>query len=443
MKKNIFIPQDILIYAYLSLVLIVFFAVNPIISGDTGGYTAISYFFNQADLTSYDWARTPGYPFFVFIIGLIFSVESTVFPSLIVSQAISLFQILIFLYAILNLYNSIKILYSINIARLCIILISPALAILSKLLLPESLVLSIMIIIVSKIISSNYKTIPILCSLLILLKPNFLPHIIIVLSYIFFIRKNYKFFLLPIITVLLICSSNFYYTGNFSFTNLGGLSKSQAVFNIFDRVDPADSVVGTILFEQYRNELPNGRADTWTRTADNLRKSVQDMPYKKSGKPWIDGNSGLSNYIGSVSNYLIIRYPDIVFKNFIKIFPTTFNFDLPEFLNNQASDPRSIDNLKIIKSDISYKIYRTIAIFYEYFYIILEIICIIFSIYRIILSKNYQLIAPFFLIILNKFYISFFGVFDPRYNWILIPIFIWILIESIPFKPKNSLDSNI
>jgi len=157
MQKKSFIPEDTFFRIYLALVLIVFFAFNPIISGDTGGYTAISYFFNQADLTSYDWARTPGYPIFVFIIGLIFSIDNTVFPSLIVSQAISVFQILIFIYAVFNLYTSIKISYSIKIARFYIFAISPAFAIFSKQLLPESLALSIMIIIVSKIILSNYN----------------------------------------------------------------------------------------------------------------------------------------------------------------------------------------------------------------------------------------------------------------------------------------------
>jgi len=83
---------------FISITLFIFIGFNPIIGGDTGSYTQIVLNIANFDFAGYDFARTIGYPFFIYLINGFFGEYNSIYPSLIVSVFITYSQYIIYIY---------------------------------------------------------------------------------------------------------------------------------------------------------------------------------------------------------------------------------------------------------------------------------------------------------------------------------------------------------
>jgi hypothetical protein len=410
--------------SHLIISTLIFLSFNPLFGGDTGGYTGVAKIMSEGTLQGYDWARTPGYPLVCLFFSLFsFSKQIQVLPDLITAQLICIFQFLFLLYSIYFLYDVVNKNKVFKYPDIVFLIFSPVLVIYSRFILPESLSMSIMILITANLLLGKYKRVSILTAALIVLKPNFLPFSLIIVTYISYVNKVNLFKPL-FFTCLIICSLNYLSTDKFSLTNLTGVSLSQSAFNLFSKVHEEDKVIGKIFEDQYQFELANNnlRADIWARCIDKARASLSQMPFKKSKEEWKNHTSNLSSYIGYVSKYLIIENPNIVLKNSILIFPQTFDYHLP-IPTNGVEDPKSIDEAPAIKSFLFFKklfipLEKVNHIFLKYF----EIFCIFLLFLKLIKSYDYFYFMLLAIILGNKLMISFFGGFDTRYNYVIFPL---------------------
>jgi hypothetical protein len=416
--KNKFLLFHLIISALL------FFSLNPLFGGDTGSYTAIAKLMSEGTLSGYDWARTPGYP----IVCLLFSLLSSsgpinIFPELLTAQLICITQFFFLLFSIYFLYDVVIKKTRFKYPQLVFFIFSPVLVIYTRYILPDSLSISVMILISAYFLLRDDKKIAILAALLILLKPNFLPFSIIISIYISFKNKKYLFKYL-LIMYLTICSLNYLNTNNFSLTNITGFSLSQPVYNLFSKVHLEDKIIGEILENEYQLELSNNslRADTWTRSTQKMYPLVAKMPYKKSREEWKHGTSDLSDYIGKVSKYLIIENYTVVLKNSLLAFSKTFDYRLPVQIAG-VNDPKSIDGIPAIKIPLFFKkLYIPLETLNHIFLNFFEIACIFFLVYKTIKSQDKFYLMLLSIILTNKIMLSFFGAFDTRYNFVILPL---------------------
>lgn len=409
--------KDKYLLTFLCIVISIFIGFNPIIGGDTGGYTQVVINIANANLTGYDFARTIGYPIFIFIISGLFGNDINTYPSLLMSIAITYAQMLIYLYSTYIFYKIIKI-NNLNFSIIFLTINIPFI-LYTKFILPESITYSIFLLLVCKIIT-NPNNLWFLSLLIVAIKPNYFPIVLLIILY--YDKCNYskiKFFT----SILIMCLFTWVNTNSFNITNISGLAKSQIVYNLFDKVPKEHKILGDIMSNQYKSELVNGtlRADIWTRCADALRENIYQMPFEKSSEEWKNGTVNLSIYVGKVSNDLILNNPLIVIKNIAFTAKSVINFEFPIIQYQIAADPRSIDGLNIIKYKISNYIYNffrviTSKIFIYSFYFI-SLLLILNKKYR-----NEKIIIPYLIIIINFLIISVFGVIDSRYNLVCSPL---------------------
>jgi len=396
--------------------------VNPLVGGDSGGYTSIAKAFNDGQ-GGWDHARTPGYPIFVLIVSYIFSSSIDLIPNSSAANAITYIQFFVFVSSIVVWHRSIGTMYSKKIASLSLILISPALVIFSRFILPESLCISLIIFLAVGILCYRPILIGLSLALLLFLKPNFLILTLLV-SFFYASKKNWNILILVSLTYITIASLNFLHTGIFSITNISGFARSQVVYNLFDKVHSEDKVLGEILHEEYKDEKRenNLRADIWTRCTNKLYPKTNEMPYEKSSKEWMNGTVLLSKYVGDVSNYLILEHPYVVLQNSIAIFKLTNNYTFPSF-DNSSKDPHSVENnMPTIKSNTGFLVYRAIADLSSKLETFLVPLSFLLSLYGFLKTKDLNYTLSPTILFSNQIMISLFGVFDSRYVLVLIPI---------------------
>ena len=157
---------------------------------------------------------------------------------------------------------------------------------------------------------------------------------------------------------------NFIGLGQFRLTTMTGWQRSQTVYNLWDKVEPADRVLGDILSRSYarRGEGNRGdRRDHFWLAYDELTTRNRDLPLDQYAKVapnggfsgWLYGlasetsrvythrftagasirptvtlqtPNNVGDYIGTVSRKLMIKYPGTWLRNAFTAFLETFNF---------------------------------------------------------------------------------------------------------------------
>jgi hypothetical protein len=199
--------------------------------------------------------------------------------------------------------------------------------------------------------------------------------------------------LLKSTAILILCAApfvlgwmtvNFIGLGQFRLTTMTGWQRSQAVYNLWDKVEPEDRVLGDILSRSYarRGEGNRGdRRDHFWLAYDELTTRNRDLPLdqyatvapKAGFGGWLYGLAGetsrvythrftagasirptvtlrtpndVGDYIGVVSRKLMMKYPGTWFRNAFTAFLGTFNF---QYWQPSDSHPVAISGGSVIR----------------------------------------------------------------------------------------------
>ena len=293
-----------------------YLAYRPIWSGDSSSYVMFYQFLTQ-HLFYLGW-RTPVYPFFLGFAMRVGTITSPADPSTpfayIVICLQSLFCILAaaFLYHTLRLLNVSK---GIALAVSLIIVTMPALSIHEMSLLNMSLAFSLLMLVmglfvitIKRLEVSRPATIPALAtgiasSILIMNRPDLIIFVLLLLMMtaavslrLWFglriqlsssILKATSLIALPAACTLLGWMLLMYIgIGQFRITTLDGWNRTRTVYNMFDRVDPADQLIGGIMSRTYNREVSshakvNLREIIWP-ALDELIINYPDYPGPKT-----------------------------------------------------------------------------------------------------------------------------------------------------------------
>lgn len=160
---------------------------------------------------------------------------------------------------------------------------------------------------------------------------------------------------------------NYLGSGQFRLTTMMGYQFYQSVYNLYDRVDSQDRVLGQIMVKYYHQTNHDGqikRDYIWS-ALDEIRAHKDEMPIKWR-KPVVNppgrfkmeqsiaDSVDLGDYMGSVAQKLAKRNPYAWLRNGADNFVRdTFNFNYPSpFLLGQitpSSDHRSVDMKEVLR----------------------------------------------------------------------------------------------
>ena len=115
---------------------------------------------------------------------------------------------------------------------------------------------------------------------------------------------------------------NSFIIGRFTITSLTGMAAALSTYNMFDRVDPEDRVLGSIMRKPEYHDHGYVR-DIVCRAWPELIAHSGEMPIKRRA---YDLGPDLSAYIGEVSHKLMCKAPDVWLRNAWESFVWTFSF---------------------------------------------------------------------------------------------------------------------
>jgi hypothetical protein len=134
--------------------------------------------------------------------------------------------------------------------------------------------------------------------------------------------------------------------GRFTFTTGRPLNATCTVYDLFDRVEPADRAFGQIMVKYYRGA---DRIDLVNDALPELRAHASEMPLERKGpfSPVPD----LYVYAGEVSRRLQWRYPGHYLFNAVKSFGRTFDFSQGSNIpTGHVKDPESLEGNGVIEN---------------------------------------------------------------------------------------------
>jgi hypothetical protein len=159
---------------------------------------------------------------------------------------------------------------------------------------------------------------------------------------------------------------NYEKNGVVSLSLVADIAYTCPVYNLFDRVHPEDKILGDIMVRHCQQTNHDGieQRDYINGALADLRASAGQMPLKHiEGRPqWVD----LYLYIGSVSKHLMAEHPREWLGNAMGDLFHTANFDLPQCVPTERTDPVSLTRTPVVISVTSWKIHRLIATLEEW-----------------------------------------------------------------------------
>lgn len=156
-------------------------------------------------------------------------------------------------------------------------------------------------------------------------------------------------------------SWNYIQTGRLAVTNFGGISLTHAVYNLFDKVEVHDSLVGKIMHETYQTTNTDGAIKkdyvwtAWPRLAE-VRSS---FPFY-SGLPNRTGID-LDRYLGVVSRNLVKRFPLEYAENAMASMSDALNVEYILPGPTLRGDPETVDGRPVLKNEEFQSIQKKLA----------------------------------------------------------------------------------
>jgi len=145
---------------------------------------------------------------------------------------------------------------------------------------------------------------------------------------------------------------NYYGLGEFRLTTIMGYQNTQAVYNLWDRVEPQDKVLGQIMHKFY--QLTNSPSITETafvwQANPEIQARVDEMPVtiKHPSMKQID----VGDYLGAVSRNLAERFPAIWLQNAASsLRESSFNFHYPLASPGVTDDPATVRGGNVIRRE--------------------------------------------------------------------------------------------
>ena len=141
---------------------------------------------------------------------------------------------------------------------------------------------------------------------------------------------------------------NYERTGYLTLSMMIDLTRTSAAYNLFDRVQPQDKVVGEIMDRTYRESAKNGKTDhdyIWLAYDEIMRRS-HEMPLRIPPGGEDRREFVIYRYLGDVSNGLLWESPRVWAENSLADFWRTFDFrfDLPA--PGLTDDPTTLTKIK-------------------------------------------------------------------------------------------------
>lgn len=143
---------------------------------------------------------------------------------------------------------------------------------------------------------------------------------------------------------------NYIGLGQFRLTTILGYQNTQAVYNLWDRVEPRDQVLGGIMTKYYRLTNSPGAKETafvWQANPE-IQSRAMEMPVVvlHPAMRHID----VGDYLGQVSRRLAARFPGIWLKNAATSFwQNSFDFHYADTSPGERVDPVAVDGAEVIK----------------------------------------------------------------------------------------------
>jgi hypothetical protein len=162
--------------------------------------------------------------------------------------------------------------------------------------------------------------------------------------------------------------------GEFRFNTFTGITRTESVYNLFDRVEPADKVAGNLLEKSYLLKNRNGvvyRHHVWVAMPELFQAAqlgLLPVPFKEPApsnrhilelRHWLDRRFGLHehmvsgglllvqpvdlyDYLGALSGRLAWRNPSVYIRNVVdNFFRDTFSYSYAPPSPTETEDPRA------------------------------------------------------------------------------------------------------
>jgi hypothetical protein len=138
-------------------------------------------------------------------------------------------------------------------------------------------------------------------------------------------------------------------TGYLGLTPMTELSRSLAVYNLFDQVHPRDRVVGAIMDKYYHrtNSHGEGKRDYIWQAMPEIRIHYHEMPVRQDHPERRD--IYFATYLGSVSSYLMREHPGAWLRNACEQIPLLFDFNMDQVIPGNG-DPVSLTGDSVVKN---------------------------------------------------------------------------------------------
>ena len=363
----------VIVFAAVLMQLALHYTYLPWWCGDSGGYTCTASFFYGSGFTGYIGQRTPGYPVFLIVCDLLARGRVGWMLSPHGAQIVTWAQSALCVASAILLYLSIERLQiraSINLGvtlffALLIGVNEFAMLILSETLSAFFLILAVYFATVAADLLRRGQapaTFALLSGLAyasaILTRPNLLFTWVLFIGTISFfmgcrmVQRHPLFSARALEGISRPCFSgaallliawlffNYEHTGYLTLSMITDDTRSCTAYNLFDRVEPKDKVLGEIMDRYYRQTNQNGvrnPAYIWLAYAEIHNRS-REMPVQVS-----PGNEALrgfatDRYLCSVSNGLLMKHPGVWAQNSLADLAKTLDFSFPE------ADPRVMDD---------------------------------------------------------------------------------------------------
>jgi hypothetical protein len=193
--------------------------------------------------------------------------------------------------------------------------------------------------------------------------------------------------------VLLWMSFTLLNIGQFRLAIVTGVTRTEAVYNLFDRVDSQDRVAGELLQKSYRYTNYNGvtyRHHVWFAMPEleqaahagllpiDFRERTPTNPHLIDLRHWLERNVGLHehivangqvifqpvdlyDYLGELSGNLERRYPTMYARNVLtNFFTDTFHYSYPPPSPTETENPQGPDGGSAVRSIALYELARWI-----------------------------------------------------------------------------------
>jgi len=187
----------------------------------------------------------------------------------------------------------------------------------------------------------------------------------------------------PLILAWMTC--NYIGTGRFRITNMMGWQMTQSVYNMYDRVDPEDRVLGGIMTKYYAATNRNGinREYIWLAMGE-VKNRAWEMPYLDAADnnrsklgAWVyslasdesrrfsnQGSVALGDYLKRVAWKLIRKNPSAYLHNAADSFlRDSFDFTASHSGTSpeEVEDPRAVEGGTVVKSRAGWKVIHAVA----------------------------------------------------------------------------------